>query len=107
MSDETPIATKQLIAVWADGTRHEACVQIWRPATEGRSCRCRITATGLQPTYEPPPIGGSDEMQAITLSLGFVRFLLEWHIEHGGTLFYPPPDDDVPYTPDDLPPAIN
>jgi len=103
MSEETPIATKQLIAIWADGTRHEVCVQIWHPFAEGRSFRCRITTSGLQPAYEPSPIGGSDEMGAITLSLSFVRFLFEWHFAHGGTLFYPPPDDEVPYTPDDLP----
>lgn len=31
----------------------------------------------------------------------FVRFLLEWHLDAGGSLFYP--DSDDPYTPDDLP----
>ena len=103
MSQVAPIATKRLIAVWSDGTRHDVCVQIWPPVPEGLSFRCKIISKGLQPVYEPPPIGGADEMQTLALSLNFVRFLFEWHVEQGGCLFYAPPEDENPYLPYDLP----
>ncbi|MBL9166718.1 MAG: hypothetical protein JNN07_03185 [Verrucomicrobiales bacterium] len=104
---ETPIATKRLTAQWTDGTRHDVCVQIWPPTPDGRMFRCRITTKGLQPEYDPPSIGGFDEMQAITLSLSFVRFLFEEHLRQGGSLYYPSPESDVPYSPHDLPPATS
>jgi hypothetical protein len=45
-------------------------------------------------------MSGYDAVQALTLTLQFVRFLLEEHVVLGGQLFY---DDDSPYVPDDLP----
>jgi hypothetical protein len=46
-------------------------------------------------------MAGVDGIQALTQSLKMVRFLFEQHLEQGGRLFYP--DDNAPYTPDDLP----
>jgi len=103
MSVESPIATKRLKAVWHDGSAHDVILQIGRPYPKGNSFRCPVLAYGLQQDYSPPDLAGYDEMQAITLALGFVRFLLEWHIKEGGQLFYPTPDDNTPYTLNDLP----
>ncbi len=101
MPTESAIATRRLKAVWPDGSIHDAIIEIGRPYPRGKSFSCPIRVSGLLPDYSPPDIGGFDEMQAVTLSLALVRFLLEWHIEHGGSLFYL--DSDDPYTPDDLP----
>jgi hypothetical protein len=76
-------------------------IEISRPYPSGNSFRCPVRVSGLQQDYSPPDLAGGDAVQAITLSLEFVRFLLEWHIKEGGSLSYP--DNDAPYTPDDLP----
>jgi hypothetical protein len=85
----------------ADGSTHDVTIEIGRPYPSGNSFRCRVSVSGLQQDYSPPDLAGFDEIQAVTLSLGFARFLLEWHLDEGGSLFYP--DTDDPYTPDDLP----
>ena len=103
MSIEPPIATKRLRATWSDGSLHDVLIQIWRPYPDDNIFRCKIQAHGLQQDYSPPDLSGSDEMHALNMSLQFVRFLLEWHVEAGGRLFYPPPNDETPYTPIDLP----
>ena len=103
MPVDFPITTKRLKATWSDGSAHDVLIEIGRPYPEGNSFRCQVRASGLQQDYSPPDLAGADEMQALTLSLSFVRFLLEWHLEAGGRLFYPAPDDHMPYTPHDLP----
>lgn len=101
MSTQAPIATRRLSATWRDGSKHDVLIEIDRPYSNGNSFSCPVRVSGLQQEYSPPDIGGFDELQAITLGLEFVRFLLEWHLEEGGQLYYP--DSDVPYLPDDLP----
>ena len=103
MPDDIPIATKRLKAVWRDGSIHDVTVELGRPYADGHSFRCAIRASGLQQDYSQPDLSGYDEIQAIFLALRFMRFLMEWHIEEGGKLFYPAPDDHIPYSPDDLP----
>jgi len=101
MPNEPAIAVRRLRATWRDGSTHDVLIEIDRPYPSGNSFRCPVRVSGLQQDYSPPDFGGFDEMQAITLSLEFVRFLLQWHLDEGGQLFYP--DDDAPYLPDDLP----
>ena len=101
MTTEPSIASRRLKAIWNDGSTHAVTIEIGRPYPSGNSFRCSVSVTGLQQDYSPPDLAGFDEVQAVTLSLQFVRFLLDWHLEAGGQLFYP--DDDTPYTPDDLP----
>jgi len=101
MPIESPIASRRLKAIWHDGSTHEVTIEIGRPYPSGNSFRCPVSVTGLQQDYSPPDLSGFDEIQAVTLSLKFVRFLLDWHLEAGGQLFYP--DSDTPYIPDDLP----
>lgn len=101
MSPHPTIATRRLKAVWRDGSTHDVTIEIGRPYPSGYSFRCPVRVIGLQQGYSPPDLGGYNEVQAITLSLKFVRFLLEWHLDEGGRLFYP--DSDDPYSPDDLP----
>ena len=101
MPTEAPIAIRKLRATWSDGSSHDVTIEIGRPYPSGNSFRCPVRVSGLQQDYSPPDLSGFDEIQAVTLSLEFVRFLLEWHLDEGGSLFYP--DTDDPYTPDDLP----
>lgn len=101
MPPEAPIAVRRLSATWRDGSKHDVLIEIRAPYPSGNSFRCPVRVNGLQRECSPPDLGGFDELQAITLSLEFVRFLLEWHLEEGGRLFYP--DCDDPYLPDDLP----
>lgn len=101
MTTEPPIAIRKLRATWRDGSSHDVTIEIGWPYPIGNSFRCRVSVTGLQQDYSPPDLAGFDEIQALTLSLEFVRFLLEWHLDEGGSLFYP--DTDDPYTPEDLP----
>ena len=101
MPTKAPIAVRKLRAVWCDGSAHNVSIEIGRPYASGNSFRCAVRVSGLQQDYSPPDLAGFDEVQAVTLSLEFVRFLLEWHLDEGGSLFYP--DSDDPYTPDDLP----
>jgi len=105
MFAEAPIATRQLKAIWNDGSAHHVTIEVGRPYPSGNSFRCPVRVIGLQQDYSPPDLFGFDEIQAITLSLEFVRFLLEWHLDEGGKLFYP--DTELPYTPDDLPKRHN
>jgi hypothetical protein len=101
MTNQPSFASRQLKAIWSDGSTHAVTIEIGKPYPSGNSFRCPVSVTGLQQDYSPPDLSGFDEVQAVTLSLQFVRFLLDWHLEAGGQLFYP--DDDTPYTPDDLP----
>jgi hypothetical protein len=101
MPTEAPIAIRKLSATWHDGSTHEVTIEIGRPYPSGKSFRCPVSVGGLHQDYSPPDLGGFDGVQALTLSLKFVRFLLEWHLDEGGSLFYP--DTDEPYAPDDLP----
>jgi hypothetical protein len=101
MTTEAPIAVRKLRATWRDGSTHDVAIEIGKPYPSGNSFRCRVSVSGLQQDYSPPDLAGFDEIQAVALSLGFVRFLLEWHLDEGGSLFYA--DTEDPYTPDDLP----
>jgi len=101
MPVEAPVAVRKLRATWRDGSTHDVTIEIGRPYPSGNSFRCPVCVSGLQQDYSPPDLSGFDEIQAVTLSLEFVRFLLEWHIDEGGGLLYP--DTDDPYSPDDLP----
>jgi hypothetical protein len=98
---EAPIAVRKLRATWRDGSAHAVMIEIGRPYPSGNSFRCRVRVVGLEQDYSPPDLGGFDEVQAVTLSLEFVRFLLECFLNEGGSLFYA--DTDDPYTPEDLP----
>lgn len=95
------IAERSLRAIWPDGSSHDVSIKIGKPYPFRKSFCCTVEAKGLIQDYSPPFVSGFDEVQALTLSLTFVRSLLEWHIEAGGSLFYP--DSDDVYIPDDLP----
>jgi hypothetical protein len=101
MPIEVPIAARRLKATWRDGSTHDVIIELGKPYPSGNSFRCPVYVSGLQQDYSPPDLAGFDEVQAITLSLEFVRFLLEWHLKEGGSLCYP--DSDAPYAPADLP----
>ena len=101
MPSEAPIAVRKLRATWPDGSSHEVTIEIGRPYPSGNSFHCPIRVSGLLQEYSPPDRGGFDAIQALTLSLKCVRFLLELHLKAGGGLFYE--NSDSPYTPDDLP----
>ena len=103
MPTESPIAVRRLRATWCDGSTHEVLIEIDKPyaSPSGNSFRCPVRVSGLQQGYSPPDLSGFDALQAITLSLEFVRFLLQWHLDEGGHLFYH--DADEPYLPNDLP----
>ena len=100
MAIESPIAVRRLKAKWKDGSTHDVIIELGKPYAESNSFRCPLRLSGLQPDYTPPYPAGEDAVQALTLSLEFIRFLLEEHLALGGKLFY---DDDSPYVPDDLP----
>jgi len=87
MPTEPPVAVRRLKATWHDGSTHDVLIEIGKPYPSGNSFRCPIRVSGLQPEYSPPDMGGFDEIQAVTLSLQIVRFLLEQHLEQGGLLF--------------------
>lgn len=101
MPIQDPIAVRRLKALWRDGSTHDVMIELGKPYPKGNSFHCAVAVSGLQQSYSPPDVGGFDELQAITLSLQFIRFLLERHLKAGGRLFYP--DEDSPYVPDDLP----
>jgi hypothetical protein len=101
MPIEAPIAVRKLKATWRDGSTHDVTIEIGRPYPSGNSYRCPVRVSGLHVDDSPPDIAGFDAVQALTLSLDFVRTLLEWHLKEGGSLFYA--DTDTRYTPDDLP----
>jgi hypothetical protein len=98
---EEAIATRHLKAVWSDGSAHDVTIELGKPYSDGNSFRCPMAVRGLRQSYSRPDLGGFDELQAITLNLRFIRFLLEWHLQSGGQLYYP--EDGSPYFPDDLP----
>jgi hypothetical protein len=100
MAIESPIAVRQLKAKWKDGSTHYVTIELGKPFAVGNSFRCPLQISGLQPDYSPPDVSGYDAVQALTLTLTFVRFLLEEHVVLGGQLFY---DDGSPYVPNDLP----
>lgn len=101
MTAEAPIAVRRLKATWRDGSTHDVTIEVGRPYSSGNSFRCPVRVSGLQQGYSPLDMAGFDAMQALTLSLEFVRFLLEWHLNEGGGLFYC--DTGTPYIPNDLP----
>src|SRR5688572_899541 len=101
MPTESPIAVRRLRSKWRDGSTHDVTIELGAPYPAGNSLRCPIRINGIQPKYDPPDLAGFDAIQAITLSLEFIRFLLEEHLNMSGRLFYP--DEDAPYVPNDLP----
>ena len=100
MAIESPIAVRQLKAKWKDGSTHDVTIELGKPYASGNSFRCPLHISGLQPDYRPPDMSGYDPVQALTLTLKLIRFLLEEHVVLGGQLFY---DNGSPYVPDDLP----
>lgn len=89
------ILEKQLELIDGDGKRTAFSIQVGQPYEADQCWKCSVNLPGLI-VSKPVDICGSDSVQALCLSLGFAKKLLEGELERGNHIVEPSSNDDWP-----------
>lgn len=90
---EEIIAERDLIGINPDGSRFKIMLKIGKPYTvAGGDWACSAGAIGLYTRLRE--IRGGDSLQALMQAVNFLRRLIEYFIDDGGSLLSP--DDEKP-----------
>ncbi len=90
---EEIIAERDLIGINPDGSRFKIMLKIGKPHTvDGGKWACAVGAIGLYTRLRE--IRGRDSLQTLLQAIKFLRQLVEYFIDDGGSLLSP--DDETP-----------
>jgi hypothetical protein len=90
---EEIIAERDLIGINPDGSRFKIMLKIGKPHTvDGGKWACSAGAIGLYTRLRE--IRGGDSLQTLLQAVKFLRRLIEYFVDDGGSLLSP--DDETP-----------